>query len=1127
MSAFRLGPLDVQQRIASGGMGDIWRGVHRVQDIPVAIKVIRTEASGDPRFRRAFQQEVRAVAQLDHPGIITLFDIGEVSEAVHEASAGAFGLGSPYLVMEYLERGSLESLPLPLPWTTTLQVLQDVLQGLAHAHARGITHRDLKPGNVLLVDSGSGSAVRLTDFGIAFSASERLPTEATGSAVGTPAYMAPEQFMGEWRDFGPWTDLYALGCLAYQLASGFVPFRHHDVMRLATDHLEQDPPELVCPPDYPDGFNAWVGKLLEKKMADRYSRCADAAIALEALTSSARISRTTFTAENRTSDAKSRRPFKLIGAGLRLFGLRTIPMVDREAERERMWAMFDRVVERGMPGVVVLEGAAGTGKSRLAEWFCERTHELGVADYLRAEHDRARQRQSGLSRMLAAAWSCQGATVDELQERVATILVAAGIASRAVAQALVEFLAPVCIRHDYSPGMFHEFQSRNARFDVLFEVLRKVYRDRPLIIWLDDVHWGSDALLFLRYVMARSSLKPMRLMAVVTARDDLLVEVPDAARLLDDLCLEENVDRVAVAPLTAADCARLVSNLLYLEGDLAHRVALRSGGNPLYATQLVGDWVNRGILEPATGGFVLAEPMEPVIPNDVHAVWVQRLERVLDESTELLVRSSTHGAERIDMQVALELACALGGRVDQAEWVAACSLARVTDAGPALESLLASRMARVEVDGWSYSHSMLRDTIERIAREKRRWTAHNRRCADMLEQRRAVPHWGDSERIGRHRFEAEEFDAALRPLLRGARERLRLEEYPAAIWLLTLYDEAVDRLEAPAADRRRVDGQLLRAEISCIRRELREAEMLATKVRAMATTPDMQRFAAQALLMLARVHRHQGRLHTSVGEFAEAQRALRVTGPRQMLAAGLSEWGEALLEIGQLDNASRVLKEAQEIYEDIGQLIPWTEGHLRMAQIALRQGDAKLAATLSKRVHAFAKREALNRLEAAAWTSLGEIQMSEKVFDLAESSLDESIELFEQLGLTRQALYPRSLKMLIWLESGAVDKAQSAFAKLRKDPDFDTARTSELLIHCIGLAAGIDGAADDFQARLDRAAARIAEVEELAPNVVKCLRLAVERAAQHGFPDRAARVERLQTSVVTDRLNEGPGGTTP
>jgi len=130
----------------------------------------------------------------------------------------------------------------------------------------------------------------------------------------------------------------------------------------------------------------------------------------------------------------------------------------------------------------------------------------------------------------------------------------------------------------------------------------------------------------------------------------------------------EDAVNIQLGPLPEADNRRLVNSLLYLEGNLADGVATRSGGNPLYATQLVGDWVNRGILAAGSSGFVLSDATPPEIPDDIHAVWVQRLERVLDQTTVATAGSSTAAAQRIQIQVELELAAALGGAVAMAEW---------------------------------------------------------------------------------------------------------------------------------------------------------------------------------------------------------------------------------------------------------------------------------------------------------------------------------------------------------------------------------------------------------------------------------------------------------------------------
>ncbi len=279
----RLGPFQLLSRFASGGMAEVWHGYHPVQRRSVAIKVITTSYSDDDRYIKRFEREVQAVAGLDHPGIVAVYDYGQVSSSAALGSEGDLVAGSPYLVMEYAPAGSLRELPLPLPWPMLRAVMLAMLDALAHAHARGVIHRDLKPSNVLL--SGGehgGSLVRLTDFGLAQAMNADGGVDDLRVA-GTPAYMAPEQFSRTWRAQGPWTDLYALGCMAWELACGERPFEGDSVPAIAAARLHGPMPRMVPATPVPRGFDAWVARLLARDPLARFQRAADAAWALASL----------------------------------------------------------------------------------------------------------------------------------------------------------------------------------------------------------------------------------------------------------------------------------------------------------------------------------------------------------------------------------------------------------------------------------------------------------------------------------------------------------------------------------------------------------------------------------------------------------------------------------------------------------------------------------------------------------------------------------------------------------------------------------------------------------------------------------------------------------------------------
>lgn len=221
MKNIAIGAFDIFRPIGEGGMGEVWEGVHREHGEAVAIKLLKENRKGNQESINAFEMEVKAIAALDHPGIVTVFDYGLISDEVAENSNGRLTSGSQYIAMELAHRGSLRKYKNALNWKELKLVLETILDALAHAHAAGFVHRDLKPSNILIGCSGSKSGVKLTDFGLA------QMIESYGgvrSGWGTPLYMAPEQFRKAWREYGPWTDLYALGIMTFQLAAGYYPF---------------------------------------------------------------------------------------------------------------------------------------------------------------------------------------------------------------------------------------------------------------------------------------------------------------------------------------------------------------------------------------------------------------------------------------------------------------------------------------------------------------------------------------------------------------------------------------------------------------------------------------------------------------------------------------------------------------------------------------------------------------------------------------------------------------------------------------------------------------------------------------------------------------------------------------
>jgi len=283
------GSFELDEPVGRGGVATVWRGTHRHRDVAAAVKVLSSEHACVPSAREGFRREVRAQAGLAHPGIVTVYEYGRISTEAEAASDGALEAGAPYCALEFAPAGSLRAQGRIDSWAIARAFLLEILDALSHAHARGVIHRDLKPENVLYFPGEAAGRFRLTDFGIAHAIGGEVGAD-TGNiddaTAGTPEYMPPEQIQGEWRVFGPWTDLYAVGCMAYEIAAGDVPFDGGSSVQVAHRQLTRQPPEMEPEFPVPDGFRAWVRCLLAKDLRDRFRRASDAAWMLSTMPSS-------------------------------------------------------------------------------------------------------------------------------------------------------------------------------------------------------------------------------------------------------------------------------------------------------------------------------------------------------------------------------------------------------------------------------------------------------------------------------------------------------------------------------------------------------------------------------------------------------------------------------------------------------------------------------------------------------------------------------------------------------------------------------------------------------------------------------------------------------------------------
>jgi serine/threonine-protein kinase len=247
----------LEERIASGGMGDVWRCVDDVLGRTVAVKLLLPSLLEEPGFTERFRGEARTMATINHPGVVDIYDYGS------DPATGA------YLVMEYVEGDALSRTLARVGRLTpgrTMALVAQAADALHAAHQTGVVHRDVKPGNLLVRPNGT---LVLTDFGIARSAGAAQLT-AAGSVLGTASYISPEQAMGEQAT--PLSDVYALGVVAYQCLAGHRPFEGENPLEIAMRHVREAPPPL--PADIPPSVRVIVERAMAKQAAARWPNAA-------------------------------------------------------------------------------------------------------------------------------------------------------------------------------------------------------------------------------------------------------------------------------------------------------------------------------------------------------------------------------------------------------------------------------------------------------------------------------------------------------------------------------------------------------------------------------------------------------------------------------------------------------------------------------------------------------------------------------------------------------------------------------------------------------------------------------------------------------------------------------------
>jgi class 3 adenylate cyclase len=722
----------VERYLGEGGRKRVYLAHDTLLDRHVALAIVKI-AGLDEEGRERVRREAQSMAKLgDHPNVVTVHDIGDEA-------------GEPFIVSQFMAGGALEELLEQAPerrleTERTLAIGIGISMALEHAHANGIVHRDLKPANVFLTEDGTA---KLGDFGLAFSY-ERSRLSRAGLIVGTASYMAPEQALG--HPPGSPSDLYSLGAMLYEMATGRPPFVGDDMVSVISQHQRAEP---VAPswhaPGLPEGLEKLILDLLHKQPADRPT-------AAEARARLATIDPAPPGGPARGSDDSNR--MESLAEGV---------FVGREPEIGRLREALEDAFE-GHGRLLMLVGEPGIGKTRTAQ-------ELGT--YARVRGARALVGRSYEGEGAPAYWPWLQMARSYIQDADPdTVVSDMGPGASDIAQVIAEV-------QDLIPGVswprsLEPEQARFRFFDSVTTFLKNAAMRQPLVLFLDDLHWADGPTLRLLQFLARE-LADSRLLVVGSYRDVALGRRHPLSQALADLSREGLVERVPLHGLTEQEVGRFIEVTASIEPprSLVKAVHDETEGNPFFVSEIVSLMASEGTLDDAGG----LDRFTVTIPQGVREVVGRRLDRLSEDCNRVLAVASAVGREF---------------PVEVVERVAELSRDRV------LELLEEAEGQRIVADAsqpgalrFMFSHALVREALyeelgvtQRVRLHRRIAEAIEEICGDDIE-----PRLGE---LAHHFLQAQELERAIDYSVKAADRAVSLMAYEEGA---DLYGSALQALE--------------------------------------------------------------------------------------------------------------------------------------------------------------------------------------------------------------------------------------------------------------------------------------------------------------------------------------------
>jgi tetratricopeptide (TPR) repeat protein len=1016
-------------------MGRVLRARDRVLDMPVAIKVVRPELAADPRFRKLFDLEVRVSARFTHPNIVPLHDHGALAD------------GTPWLGLALADAGSFKTLGDAgiEDWKLLSRLFVELLDALAHLHARDVLHRDLKPENVLLFTGEDGQLhVWLADLGLA-NASLAL-AKRVGRREGTPGYMAPEQSMGLPREYGPWTDVYAAGALLWELVTGDLPFQRHLTSANAELPVLEPRPGLLVPRE----LSLILRNCLDAEPLSRYDLVADLRGELLALgepvagrgdfdSPEERVGTVAPGAgragtRNRTSQMLLSLPGVESSPGLdpyvpvwnrplppelpeipppepgfgasargslQIFSLRELPLVAREEYRRALWAEARAVRIHGASRVVIVVGSAGSGKTHLVESVVQTLQAGGWAEHVALSYQNPRGAEDGYpgaARAVLRPWKeSRASLLSRLRRRLAR---EHGVLDAAVKEEAV-LLTRWC-------GLTETGEEPVAQGLGLREVYRhleaRTWRGLSVMV-LEDAHWSmddGDGLWLAESILRGDQVRG--LLTLVTLRSEELERNPALAARIASMVADGAV-RIELNPLDKAGTRALIDESLLLEPGLAEQAVNRCEGNPLFARQLLQEWASREWLVPSGGTFTLRPGVDTsaVLPTDAEDLLQARVEGLAEASgNHKRFRDTVHMAAMAGVDLPRDLLLALAGE-DLEQFALGSGLWVDRDDRMRFASTLLHQAVRAQAE-------KRRDAEYLHRRLGRAWARHGELTQDDVNLD-----------AGRHAMAGRDFEVAIDHLLKSAESSWKNGH------INELWEASELALEATYRSPKVADrvgwASLWRGRAYRLRGE---ADHAATHFEAALKhfqATDIAPGVTQALLGLAWALLEMGKLDEADVHYGSALDRAR-TGDDERTVVEVVQ-GRAWLEQQKrnFDGAEILFTRAANSWRKLGDERGMGEALLGQAFVSRRRGEFDEADELYD--EAIAAFQAGDDLLGTARGMIGKgiVFRQRCKFDEADEQYGKALSIAEELGATEHVMEARYRQAEVARRRGDLDRA--------------------------------------------------------------------------------------------------------